>query len=156
MGQAAHLRRGRPAHHLLPGGGRENGAGNRQVPLHKQLGWLAERDRGAPDERLWPKFNDEGVGKKPGPDAGREFSTCKRNRGFKQRQKAFHCFRKNVTRIMERAKVPQNEWALVFGHERGFTYSVYNPDGITLVHKAEIISPIRYPGLDIPHPQAGR
>jgi integrase len=130
-------------------------AGNRQVPLHEQLSWLAERERGGADKRIWPKFNDEGVGKKPGADAGREFSTFKLKRGFNERRKAFHSFRKNVTRIMERAKVPQNEWALVFGHERGFTYSVYNPDGITLAHKAEIISHISCPGLDIPHPPTG-
>jgi hypothetical protein len=38
----------------------------------------------------------------------------------------------------------------VFGHERGFTYAVYNPDGITLAQKADIISLIEYPGIDLP------
>jgi hypothetical protein len=70
--------------------------------------------------------------------------------------KCFHSFRKNVTRIAERTRVPENEWAQVFGHERGFTYAVYNPDGIDLTRKAEIISLISYPGLDIPHPGTDR
>jgi hypothetical protein len=50
---------------------------------------------------------------------------------------------------MERAGVLENEWAQVFGHERGFTYKRYNPDGITLERKAEIIGIIDYPGLDV-------
>ena len=125
-------------------------AGNRQVPLHPALGWLKERTRGAADERLWPAFNPEGPGKKPGADAGRDFSRYKTRLGFNTRAKAFHSFRKSVTRIMERARVHDNEWAQVFGHERGFTYRVYNPDGITLVRKAEIISLISYPSVTLP------
>jgi hypothetical protein len=53
---------------------------------------------------------------------------------------------------MERARVAENEWAQVFGHERNFTYRVYNPDGIALAQKAEIIEHIRYPGVALPHP----
>lgn len=127
-------------------------AGVRQVPLHAKLNWLASRERGLAAERLWPNFNEEGAGKKPGADAGRDFSTFKLSRGFRERKKSFHSFRKNVTRIMERAGVPENEWAQVFGHERGFTYSTYNPDGITLSRKAEIIALIKYPEGLVPHP----
>ena len=127
-------------------------AGVRQVPLHPALAWILEREKGQAEQRLWPNFNDEGPGKKPGADAGREFSTFKLARGFRDRKKAYHSFRKNVTKIMERAGVPENEWAQVFGHERGFTYAVYNPDGIALARKAEIIGLIDYPGLSIPHP----
>jgi integrase len=122
-------------------------AGNRQVPLHRQIAWLADRAKAAGPKRIWTRFNPEGPGKKAGADAGREFSRFKQMRGFTSRQKAFHSFRKNVTRIMERAGVPENEWAQVFGHERGFTYGRYNPDGITLKRKAEIIGLISYPGL---------
>jgi integrase len=127
-------------------------AGWRQVPVHSQLSWLTQRDRGAPNARLWPNFNLEGVGDKAGADAGKMFSDFKIERGFGSRQKTFHSFRKNVTRIIERAGVAENEWAQVFGHERGFTYSVYNPDGITMVRKAAIIELVKYPGLTIPHP----
>jgi integrase len=127
-------------------------AGIRDVPVHPALGWLLQRPRGADDDRIWPNFNEEGVGKKPGADASREFSRFKASRGFTSRRKSFHSFRKNVTHIMERAQVLENEWAQVFGHERGFTYSVYNPDGISLARKAEIIRIINYPAVAIPHP----
>ena len=125
-------------------------AGNRQVPVHPQLGWLKDRAEKAGAERIWPTFNPEGPGKKAGADAGREFSRFKQARGFADRRKAFHSFRKNVTRLMERQRVPENEWAQVFGHEKGFTYGRYNPDGITLEQKAAIISRIAYPGLVLP------
>lgn len=125
-------------------------AGNRQVPVHPALQFLLDRREGAkPGDRLWPRFNPEGPGKKPGQDASREFSRFKRTRGFTDRQKTFHSFRKNVTRQMERAAVPENEWAQVLGHEKGFTYGRYNPDGITLQRKAELIGLIKYPGLEL-------
>jgi integrase len=127
-------------------------AGNRKVPVHQDLRWLLSRKRGKANERLWPTFNEEGAGKKPGNDAGREFSRYKASKGFNDRAKAFHSFRKNVTRMMERAGVPENDWAQIFGHERGFTYRVYNPDGINMRRRAEIIGLIRYDGLQIPHP----
>ncbi|WP_423140656.1 tyrosine-type recombinase/integrase [Parablastomonas sp. CN1-191] len=128
-------------------------AGVRQVPVHRALEWLLKRERGRAEDRVWSTFNLEGPGKKPGADASREFSRFKAQRGFGgDRQKTFHSFRKNVTRIMERAGVPENEWAQVFGHERGFTYRVYNPDGIALARKSEIIELISYPGLNLPIP----
>lgn len=126
-------------------------AGWRQVPVHPSLAWLLSRRSGSAD-RLWPNFNLEGVGKKAGADASKLFSDFKIARGFATRKKTFHSFRKNVTRIMERAGVPENEWAQVFGHERGFTYGTYNPDGITLGRKADIIALIEYPGVSVPHP----
>ncbi|TRW15129.1 DUF6538 domain-containing protein [Glacieibacterium frigidum] len=125
-------------------------AGNRQVPVHPALSWLTDRACRDPEARIWPTFNPEGPGKKAGADAGREFSRFKASRGFRARSKAFHSFRKNVTRIMERAGVAENEWAQVLGHERGFTYRVYNPDGITLTRKAEIVALISYPGVELP------
>jgi len=127
-------------------------AGNRIVPVHSALSWLLERSSGPSDERIWKGLNKEGVGNKPGADAGNEFSTFKIGKGFKDRQKTFHSFRKNVTRIMEHAGVPENEWAQIIGHERGFTYATYNPDGISLHRKKELIELIEYPNLDIPHP----
>jgi hypothetical protein len=124
------------------------------VPLHPKLEWLKERAKKAGEGRIWPTFNPEGPGKKAGADAGKEFSRLKQARGFSDRRKAFHSFRKNVTRIMERDRVPENEWAQVFGHEKGFTYGRYNPDGITLEQKAAIIARISYPGVTLPAPTA--
>ena len=127
-------------------------AGNRQVPVHRELNWLLTRERGADGDRLWPTFNEEGPGKKAGADAGREFSTFKISRGFTSKSKVFHSFRKNVTGMMERAGVSENDWAQIFGHERGFTYSKYSADGIGMLRGSSIINIIEYPGLDIPHP----
>ncbi|WP_095011989.1 site-specific integrase [Tsuneonella mangrovi] len=124
-------------------------AGNRQVPLHPRIAWLGNL-KGPSDARVWPGFNGEGPGKKPGQDASKEFSRFKVARGFTDRRKVFHSFRKNVTKIIERAGVPENEWAQVLGHERGFTYKTYNADGITMQRKAELIALIEYPGLEFP------
>lgn len=123
-------------------------AGNRQVPVHPRIAWLADL-KGSPEDRVWPNFNLEGPGRKPGADAGKEFSRFKLAKGFGER-KVFHSFRKNVTQIMERAGVPENEWAQVLGHERGFTYKRYSPDGITLQRKADLIARIDYPDIQFP------
>lgn len=124
-------------------------AGNRQVPIHPQIAWLSKLE-GKPTDRVWPTFNPEGPGRKPGMDASTEFSRFKIAKGFKDRRKVFHSFRKNVTQIMERGRVPENEWAQVLGHERGFTYGKYNPEGITIQRKAELISLITYPNGILP------
>lgn len=125
-------------------------AGVRQVPIHPALTWLIDRAKETATGPLWPTFNPEGPGKKRGADAGREFSRFKIKRGYSSRRLAFHSFRKNVTRIMERAGVPEGEWAQVFGHERGFTYGTYNPDGITIERKAQTIALIDYPAIPFP------
>ncbi len=124
-------------------------AGNRQVPIHPAIAWLGEL-QGAPEDRIWPEFNPEGPGKKPGADAGKEFSRFKLAKGFSDRRKVFHSFRKNVTQIMERKGVPENEWAQVLGHERGLTYGRYSPHGIALSKKAELIGLIEYPDIELP------
>lgn len=122
-------------------------AGNRQVPIHPALSWLVDRKPSTGISRVWPKFNPEGPGKKPGADAGNDFSRYKIGLGFQDRQKTFHSFRKNVTGQMERASVPENAWAQILGHEKGFTYGTYSPDGLTLGQKAKIISKIDYPHI---------
>ncbi len=126
-------------------------AGNRQVPLHPRIAWLGKL-KGLAEARVWPGVNGEGPGKKPGQDASKEFSRFKAARGFTERRKTFHSFRKNVTEIMERRGVAENEWAQVLGHERGFTYGRYSPHGITLARKAELIALIDYPGVIFPGP----
>lgn len=121
-------------------------AGLRHVPMHSRLAWLLEQF-GKPGDRIWPRFNKEGPSKKAGSDASKLFSDYKLKLGFKSRQKTFHSFRKNVTRIMERAGVAESAWAQVLGHERGFTYGTYNPHGLTLAQKAQIIELIKYARL---------
>lgn len=124
-------------------------AGNRQVPIHPALRWLTQRTAGAPSSRIWSTFNPEGPGGKPGADAGRLFTAHKQARGFTDPRKVFHSFRKNVTSIMERAGVPENEWAEVVGHAKGFTYGTYG-SGIALKRKKEIIELIAYPEIALP------
>ena len=124
-------------------------AGQRKVPLHPKLAWLAQRGQADNSEPVWPNFNGEGPAKKRGADAGKEFSRFKLAKGFNERTKAFHSFRKNVTGQMENLQVPENEWGQLIGHEYGFTYTTYNPDGISLKRKAEIMALIDYPKLDL-------
>ncbi len=122
-------------------------AGNRKIPVHSRLSWITERKRGPDDARIWPRFNPEGPGRKAGEDASRMFSAFKHKRGFSDRRKTFHSFRKNVTRIMEDHGIPPNQWARIIGHEPGFTYGTYNPAGLSLARMRDIIELIEYPGL---------
>ncbi|MBK5912329.1 hypothetical protein CCR85_12610, partial [Rhodothalassium salexigens] len=126
-------------------------AGVRQVPVHSALSWLVERKRSGKAGRIWPRFRPEGPGQKPGENASRRFGYFKKTRGFEDRWKAFHSFRRNVTTQMENARVPVNEWQEIFGHEKGFTNRTYS-EGLTMARKAEIIEIIRYPGLSIDPP----
>ena len=130
-------------------------AGIRKVPLHRSLGWLWERADGAnASERVWPKFSPEGPGRKPGGDAGKDFSRFKRGRGFEDRTKVFHSFRKNFVGQLEEAGVPQNEVAEIVGHEKaGMTFGVYGRK-LSLQRMAEVVSLIDYPGVPIPMPDA--
>lgn len=124
-------------------------AGERLVPVHPRLSWLLERERGAADDRLWPGFNPEGPGKKAGADAGREFTRHKQARGFTDRHKAFHSFRKNAVGQWEARGVPETEVAQIVGHEKkGITFGVYG-GGVSLARKAEIVAMLEYPGLEL-------
>jgi integrase len=123
-------------------------AGIRQVPLHPALSWLHQRKGNKRRGGSGPRSTRKAPAKSRGRCQPRVLPLQARSR-ILDRTKVFHSFRKNVTRQMERAGVLENEWAQVFGHERGFTYKRYNPDGITLERKAEIIGIIDYPGLDV-------
>lgn len=129
-------------------------AGTRKVPLHHKLGWLAKRRDGADAAgRVWPGFNEEGPGKKPGADAGKEFSRLKLARGFTERTKVFHSFRKNVVGQLEALSVPQSEVAQLVGHEKGFTFGKYGA-GVSLQRLAAVVALIDYPELQITAPAA--
>ena len=121
-------------------------AGNRRVPLHPALSWLKERaeKNAGSDTRIWPTFNEEGPGKKPGADAGKEFSRLKQARGFTDRRKVFHSFRNNVVGQLEEAGVPLAEIAQLVGHERPFTSSKYNKGGVSLRRLLKAISKVDY------------
>jgi integrase len=63
----------------------------------------------------------------------------------------FHGLRKNTIGALERARVHQSEAALIVGHERGFTYEVYNPLGLQLSALRKIVEKIKYPGVSFAH-----
>ena len=130
-------------------------AGIRKVPLHPRLMWLRKRaEAGVPTERVWPRFSDEGPGRQPSGDAGKEFGRFKRSRGFESRQKAFHSFRKNVVGQLQAAGVPQHEVAELVGHEtQGLTFGVYGKEQ-GLQRMAEIVKLLDYPGVPLPTPSA--
>lgn len=128
-------------------------AGHRPVPLHPCLAWLAARAQPGNAARVWPGFNQEGPGKKAGADAGKEFSRFKLAKGFRDRRKVFHSFRKNVVGQLEAQSVPQSEVAQLVGHEKGFTFGRYGA-GVPLSRLAEIVALIDYPGLSLPEPAA--
>lgn len=126
-------------------------AGIRKVPLHSRIDWLYRKaKKGVDGARVWPSFSDEGPGKKPGGDAGKEFSRFKRSLGFNDRRKVFHSFRKNVVGQLESAGVPQNEVAQIIGHEKqGLTFGVYGKQ-LSLERLAEIIELVDYPECGLP------
>lgn len=128
-------------------------AGVRKVPLHPELLWLEKRAaEGAPEDRIWPRFRREGPGKKPSGDAGKEFSRFKLKRGFGDR-KVFHSFRKNVVGQLEEAGVPENEVAMLIGHEkRGFTFKTYGAKELMRRLNAAV-SKIDYPDVPLPKPK---
>ena len=65
---------------------------------------------------------------------------------------AFHSFRKSFVRALELAGVDRDRAALVVGHERGFTYREYNPEGLDVAMLREVVELVRYPGLDLLRP----
>ena len=129
-------------------------AGHRKVPVHSKLSWLLERKRGAEDAPVFPTFAVEGARESRGGDLSKLFGAWKRAAGIASRRYTFHSTRKNVTEIMERNRIPVNEWAKMIGHEVGLTYGTYSPHGLTLGRSREIIELIDYPGVDLPQPAA--
>lgn len=125
-------------------------AGNRDVPIHPALWWLIDKATGKAGDRLWPGFREEGPGSKPGGDAGKEFSRHKAGKGYQERVKAFHSFRKNFVGQLEARRVPEQEVAQIVGHEKkGFTFGTYGGEA-DLKRKARVVGLISYPGLPIP------
>jgi hypothetical protein len=48
------------------------------------------------------------------------------------------------------AKVDRDRAAQIVGHERGFTFRVYNPEGIDVAGLREVVEAVRYKGLKLP------
>ncbi|MFC4351689.1 DUF6538 domain-containing protein [Fodinicurvata halophila] len=127
-------------------------AGVRVVPVHNRLAWLLERRSNDPAERVWPELTPGGPDGKYGWKVSKQFTVHRRAAGIEGDDRwrtAFHSLRKNVTRCFELARLPQTEAAEIIGHEKqGITYRVYNPDGLTMFQRKEIVEVIAYPGLE--------
>ncbi len=128
-------------------------AGIRKVPLHPRLKWLAERAKKNKKQGLiWSELNPSGPDKKMSWNYSSGFSTFRKKRGAKsaaQYRISFHSFRKNVVRCFELSRVPQTEAAEIIGHEKaGITYRVYNPHGLTMQQRLDIVKTISYPEFE--------
>ena len=123
-------------------------AGVRVVPVHSKLSWLLDRrpadDRGP----LWPDLKRGKYGWKLTEDFTRHRRACGVDDAVGRFKKGFHSFRKNATRCLELARVPQNEAAEILGHEKaGITYRVYNPEGRTMRQRQAVVEQMNYPAL---------
>jgi integrase len=133
-------------------------AGVRLVPIHSKLVELGLPAMVPTVGSLFPRLKGGGPDNKLGWYASRSFTRLRRKAGATavsprtgSDRLSFHSLRKNVVRCLERARVPQNEAAEIIGHEKaGITYRVYNPDGLTLEQRQEIIENVEYPGLMLP------
>lgn len=52
-------------------------------------------------------------------------------------------------RALELAKIDCDRAALVVGHERGFTFRVYNPEGVDMPALRDVVDAVKYPGLKL-------
>jgi len=71
--------------------------------------------------------------------------------GLSRDRVTFHSLRKNTVNGLELTRVHQSEAALIVGHERGFTYSKYNPLGLELPALRAVVEKIKYPGVSLTH-----
>ena len=136
-------------------------AGVRVVPIHSKLMWLLNRRSEDSNAFIWPELKPGGPEKKRSGKFTSEYTIYRRSCGiadkFGRYRKAFHSFRKNATRCLELARVPQTEAAEIIGHEKsGITYRVYNPEGLTMPMRREIVEKFVYPNLDLSHLIAGK
>ena len=126
-------------------------AGVRLIPVHSELirfgflDYVAAIGQG-------PLFPGIAPGSRGGGRAhsfAKRFPAFRRSRGVSRDGLAFHSFRKCFVRALELAGVDRDRAALVVGHERGFTFRVYNPEGLDLVMLREVVEAVRYDGLEL-------
>ena len=128
-------------------------AGVRRVPVHSALARLGFLKFVAAVRRgpLFPGIIPGGPDRKRAHTLAKRFPAFRRGRGVERERVAFHSFRKCFVRALEMAKVDRDRAALVIGHERGFTYRVYNPEGLDMTALREVVEAVRFPGLKLRH-----
>ncbi len=127
-------------------------AGVRRVPVHSMLiavgllGYVEAVGSGP----LFSGVAPGGPNNKRGRTVAKRFPAYRRQRGVDRERVTFHSFRKCFVRALELAKVDSDRAALVVGHERGFTYRVYNPEGLDMAALQEVVEAVRYEGFRLP------
>ena len=127
----------------------------RRVPAHSAIvaqgftEYLANV-KSAGEEYLFPGLKPGGPDGKRSWYLSRAFNTYRaKAREVTRAGLSFHSFRKNFVGALERARVHQSEVALLVGHERGFTFSVYSPLGLDMHALADVVERVTYPKLKV-------
>jgi integrase len=126
-------------------------AGVRRVPIHSELirlGFL-KYVKAIGSGPLFPGITPGGPDKKRGHTFAKRFPAFRRDQGVERERIALHSFRKNFVRALELAKVDRDRAALVVGHERGFTFRVYNPEGLDMPMLRDVVESVTYGGLKL-------
>jgi integrase len=126
-------------------------AGVRRVPVHTELLALKflEYVHSVSSGPLFPGLTPSGPDRKRGHTLAKRFPEYRRSRGVDRARVKFHSFRKCFVRALELAKVDRDRAAQVIGHERGFTFRAYNPEGVDVAGLREVVEAVRYSGLKI-------
>jgi integrase len=133
-------------------------AGVRIVPIHDDLEWLISRKLQRSTGRLWPNLRPQGPDGRLAQYVSKEFGKLRQKRGLVRTSApgvprgrlSFHSFRKNVTDCFRHAGIPETDAAEIIGHEKtGITYRVYNPEGMKMEQRKEIVDKIQYDGFEI-------
>jgi integrase len=127
-------------------------AATRRVPIHSKLtnSGLLEYCHLLPPGRLFPGLTPGGPDKKLSWTVTQAFTRLRRKLGITRPRVSFHSLRKNMGTALDRARVPQADIALILGHERGFTLSVYAPLGLELPALQAIVERAQF-NVDLSH-----
>ena len=98
---------------------------------------------------MWPALKPGGPDGKLSWGTTKRFLTWRQARNLTGDRLTFHSLRKNVVEALERERVHQSEVALLVGHERGFTFSVYSPLGLDLRGLKKVVEKIAYEGVKV-------
>lgn len=135
-------------------------AGIREVPIHSKLIDLGllnlakAAGRGLLFDCIKPTGPKDGektrehAVSKAFPEYRRERGV-ERERGHAKGRVAFHSFRKNFVGALETAGVQQDAIKQIVGHEREFTSSTYNPQGLPMAVLRDAVESVRYPVLKL-------
>ena len=103
-----------------------------------------------PAGQLFPGLVPGGPDEKLSWTMTQAFTRLRRKLGINRPRVSFHSLRKNMGTALDRARVSQADVALILGHDRGFTLSVYAPLGLELPTLKDIIEQARF-GVDLGH-----